>query len=316
MPAMWSGAIASGLALAAVAIGMYLTFRILSLPDLTVDGSFALGAGICGFMIVRGVDPWLIPPFSVLGGAMAGVTTGLLWTRMRINGILAGVLVSIALYTVTLRIMGRSNVAFLEKATILTPFRALITDSYLLAIAVFGVITVVILLAVNYLLHTEVGLALRATGDNERMARAQGIDTDRMKILCIAVSNGLVGLSGALLAQFMGFADIGMGTGIILVGAASLLIGEGILRPGSIIVALVGASFGSIAYRAIVALALISGLEATDMKLVTAVIVVAALAASSFFAGSGRFDLKKVVAWGREREAPTLPAVGGRVSQK
>lgn len=276
---LWLGAIALGLAYAAVALGVYLSFRVLAFPDLTVDGSFPLGAAVAAICIVRGWDPWLTLPVAVAAGALTGVTTALLNSRLRINGLLAGILVSIGLWTVNLRVMeDKSNIPLLSVDTILTPLRPLIPDANLRGIAVFGVLLLLLALALNWLLHTDLGLALRATGDNEKMIRAQGVDADQMRMLGLALSNGIAALSGALVAQYQAFADIGMGLGMIVAGLASVIIGETLLRPRGVLATIGAVIVGSVVYRAVIAAALFVGLGPTDMRLVTSVIVVLALA--------------------------------------
>ena len=276
---LWIGALALGLAFAASALGVFVTFRVLAFPDLTVDGSFPLGAAVSAILIVRGWDPWLTLPIAILAGALAGVVTALLNSRFGINGLLAGILVSIGLWTVNLRVMeDRSNVPLISVDNVLTPFRALIADPNLRAAAVFVVVIGLVALVLNWLLHTDFGLALRATGDNEKMVRAQGVDADRMRLAGLALSNGIVGLSGALVAQYQAFADVGMGLGIIVAGLASVIIGETLLRPRGVLAAIVAVVVGAVVYRLVIAAALFVGLGPTDMRLVTSVIVIAALA--------------------------------------
>ncbi len=253
---------------------------MLAFPDLTVDGSFPLGAAVSAILIVRGWDPWLTLPIAILAGALAGVVTALLSSRFGINGLLAGILVSIGLWTINLRVMGdRANVPLIAGDTVLTPFRTLIADPNLRAAAVFMVLISLVGLGLNWLLHTDVGLALRATGDNEKMVRAQGVDADRMRLAGLALSNGIVGLSGALVAQYQAFADVGMGLGVIVAGLASVIIGETLLRPRGVLAGIVAVAVGAVVYRLVIAVALYAGLGPTDMRLVTSVIVIIALAA-------------------------------------
>lgn len=279
---LWVGAIALGLAMAASALGVFVTFRVLAFPDLTVDGSFPLGAAVSAIMIVRGWDPWLSILVAAGAGALAGMVTATLNSRLKINGLLAGILVSIALWTVNLRVMeDKANVPLLAVDSVLTPIRPYIADPNVRATAVFVVLIGSLGLLLNWLLHTDLGLALRATGDNEKMVRAQGIDADRMRLIGLALANALAGLSGALVAQFQGFADVGMGLGMIVAGLASVIIGETLLRPRGVATTILAVVLGSIIYREVIAVALFVGLGPTDMRLVTSLIVVLALAVPS-----------------------------------
>ncbi len=279
---LWVGAVALGLAFAVSALGVFVTFRVLAFPDLTIDGSFPLGAAVSAIMIVRGWDPWLTLLVAAAAGALAGMVTATLNSRLKINGLLAGILVSIALWTVNLRVMeDKANVPLLAVDTVLTPVRPYIADPTVRATVVFVVLVGLLGLALNWLLHTDLGLALRATGDNEKMVRAQGIDADRMRLIGLGLANALAGLSGALVAQFQGFADVGMGLGMIVAGLASVIIGETLLRPRSVPTTIVAVVLGSVIYREVIAAALFVGLGPTDMRLVTSLIVILALAVPS-----------------------------------
>jgi putative ABC transport system permease protein len=275
---LWLGAVALGLGFAAMCFGVYLSFRILSFPDLTIDGSFALGGAVSATLIALGWGAWpsLLP--ACLLGAAAGATTGLLTTRLGVNGLLASILVMIGLYSVNLRIMGRSNQPLLGVDVVTTWPGEVAGESNLGAIGLFALATMLILGALVWFLHTDLGLALRAAGSNEAMVRALGVDTDHMKVLGLTIANGLIGLSGALIAQFQGFADVNMGLGMIVSGLAAVVLGESILRPASTAAALVAVTLGSILYRLVIALALVLGLAPTDLKLGTAAIVLLALA--------------------------------------
>ncbi|MDP8924881.1 MAG: ABC transporter permease [Chloroflexota bacterium] len=279
---LWIGALALGLAFAAIALGVFVTFRVLAFPDLTVDGSFPLGAAVSAILLVRGWDPWLTLPPAAAAGALAGMVTATLNSRLGINGLLAGILVSIALWTVNLRVMeDRANVPLLAVDTVLTPLRPYLADPNLRATAVFVLLIGVLGLLLNWLLHTDLGLALRATGDNEKMVRAQGIDADRMRLIGLGLANALAALSGALVAQYQGYADVQMGLGMIVAGLASVIIGETLLRPRSVATTIVAVVIGSIVYRGVIAAALFVGLGPTDMRLVTSLIVILALAVPS-----------------------------------
>ncbi|WP_164545452.1 ABC transporter permease [Paenibacillus albus] len=263
------GAIELGLLYALMALGVYITFRILDFPDLTVDGSFTTGGAIAATMIAHGASPWLATIVACLGGCAAGIVTGLLHTKGRINGLLSGILMMIALYSINLRIMGRPNISLLGQNTIFSSLS-------ILAFMIVAVLLILVLL--NLFLKTDLGLALRATGDNARMIRSFGAHTDNTIILGISLSNGLVALSGALVAQQAGYADNSMGIGMIVIGLASVIIGEAILGARTILWATLAAVLGSIVYRIVVALALqVDWLDASDLKIITAVIVIVAL---------------------------------------
>jgi putative ABC transport system permease protein len=276
---LWINAVALGLAYAASILGVFITFRILAFPDLTVDGSFPLGAAVSAILLVNGWDAWTSLMVATLAGALAGSATALLNGRLRINGLLAGILVSIGLWTVNLRVMGdKSNLPLLTQNTVVTPLVPYVGDPNMRGIVVFGVVTLLLSLIIYWLLHTDLGLALRATGDNERMVRAQGIDADRMRLIGLAVANGLVALSGGLVAQFNGFADVGLGVGMIVTTLASVIIGETLLRPRGVGMMLVSVVVGAVVYRLFIAAALYIGLGPTDMRLVNSLIVILALA--------------------------------------
>ncbi len=274
------GAIELGLIFALVAFGVYLSFRILDFPDLTVDGSFPLGAAVCAVMIVAGVNPWLATLAATLAGAMAGVVTAWLNLRLKILHLLASILTMTALYSINLRIMGKPNMALLGQETILSPLETLDIPYYFINIIAFGLIAVVVLVLLALFLKSETGLAMRATGSNPRMARAQGISTKAMTILGMAISNGMVGLAGSLFAQSQGYADVTMGVGIIVVGLASVIGGEALLSTRTVVLALIACFLGALLYRLAVAFALNAdfiGLESRDLNLVTAVLVAAAI---------------------------------------
>jgi putative ABC transport system permease protein len=270
-------AVELGLIYAIMALGVYLTFRILDFPDLTVDGSFTTGAAVASISIVNGINPFIATILAFVVGSLAGVITGLLHTKGKIDGLLAGILTMIALYSINLRIMGKANTPLLGETTVMSPLR----ENQLLGTwSSVGLMFVGCLLAVAlivWFLRTDVGLAMRATGDNEEMIRSFGVSTDNQKILGLAISNGFVGLAGALIAQFQGFADIGMGIGVILIGLASVIVGQAIFGQRFIWLAALAVVFGSVVYRLVIQLALNAGLEVNDMKLISAVLVVVAL---------------------------------------
>ena len=274
------GAIEIGFVYGFVALGVFLSFRILNFPDLTVDGSFPLGAAVAATLIVNGVDPYVATLLAIVAGMLAGLVTAVLNLRFGILHLLASILTMIALYSVNLRIMGRPNVALITEATILTPFEGLGLSGLYLKPIVGGVVVAVVAVLMGWFLITEYGLGMRATGANPRMARAQGIPTARVTAVGMAMSNGMVALGGALFAQMNGFADITIGTGTIVVGLAAVIAGEAIFRVRGVVIAVAACIFGSIVYRLAIAFALNAdylGLKASDLNLVTAVLVALAL---------------------------------------
>lgn len=274
------GAVEIGLVYGLVALGVYLSFRILNFPDLTVDGSFPLGAAVAATLIVSGVDPFVATAVAVVAGALAGLVTAVLNLRFGILHLLASILTMIALYSVNLRIMGRPNVALITEPTVLTPFEGLGLSGLYLKPLVGFVVVALVAACIAWFLITNYGLGMRATGANPRMARAQGIATAKVTATGMALSNAMVALGGALFAQMNGFADITIGTGTIVVGLAAVIAGEAIFRVRGVVVAVVACLLGSIIYRLAIALALnadVLGLKAADLNLVTAVLVTLAL---------------------------------------
>lgn len=266
-----------GLLYALMALGVYLTYRVLDFPDLTVDGSFTTGAAVAAVMIVGGVPPWLATISALVSGLVAGVITGLLHTWGRINPLLSGILTQIALYSVNLRIMGKSNVPLLGKDTLIAPLRSAGLVGTWASVGIFAVIATMIGAVLYWFLGTNYGVAMRAVGDNAEMAAAQGINVDITKIVGVALSNGIVALCGAVIAQYQGFADISMGIGIIVAGLASVIVGQALFGMTAVWQAITAAMLGSIIYRGVIQLALNAGLNPNDMKLISAVLVVIAL---------------------------------------
>lgn len=272
-----SGTLEQGLMYAVMVLGVYLTYRVLNYADLSVDGSFTLGAAITAALIFSGQNPWLATAAAFIGGALAGVFTGMLHTKFKITPLLSGILTMTALYSVNLRVMGRANISLLNTRTIFTDVARLpLPEGY--GILVFGLLTVIVLGFLVYrFLRTEIGLALRATGDNELMIVSQGVNTDLMKILGLALSNGLVAFAGSYVAQNQQFADVGMGIGMIIAGLASVIIGEVLVGTTSIGRTVLAVLCGGVIYRIIIAVVLQLGLAPTDLKFVTAFIVIIAL---------------------------------------
>lgn len=275
------GAVAQGVLWSIMTLGVYITFKVLDFADLTVDGSFATGGGVSAILISHGMNPFLSLLIALIAGMACGFITGFLHTKLEIPGILAGILTMIALYSINIRIMGQANISLLGVSTILTTisglFPALSTNIVSLIIGL--VIACMVIALLYWIFGTEIGCAIRATGNNEYMVRALGVNTDKMKIIGLVLSNGLVALSGAMVAQNQGYADVGMGTGTIMIGLASVIIGEVLMgRRFSFAYKLISVVVGSVLYRVIIALVLWFGLKSTDLKLLTAVMVAIALA--------------------------------------
>jgi len=273
-----TGAVSLGLLWAVMTIGVYITFRILDIADLTVEGSIAMGASIAAQMIASGADPYLATLFSLLGGMLAGLATGLLHTKLKIPALLSGILTMIALYSINLRIMGKANISLLRVDTVYTVFEDL-GLSRTGAVIALGLIFVTLLVCILYwFFGTEIGSAIRATGNNPNMVRAQGINTNTTKILGLIISNGLVALSGGLIAQSQSYSDVQMGVGSIVIGLASVIIGEVLFGKRNFMSRLISLVLGSVTYRIIIALVLKMGMPANDLKLFTAITVALALA--------------------------------------
>jgi putative tryptophan/tyrosine transport system permease protein len=274
------GALELGLIYGLVALGVFLSFRVLSFPDLTVDGSFPLGAAVAASAIVAGLDPYLGTLMAMVAGALAGLVTAILNVRFHILHLLASILTMIALFSINLRVMGRPNIALLTEQTVLTPLEPLGLWMPVLKVLAAGAVALVAALLLVRFLASDYGLAMRATGANPRMAQAQGVRTGGAILVGMALSNALVALAGALFAQTAGFADISIGTGTIVVGLAAVIVGETILPSRHIGLVVLACLVGSILYRLAVALALnadVLGLTASDLNLVTAVLVGLAL---------------------------------------
>lgn len=284
-----TAAIELGLIYGLVAVGVYLSFRILDFPDMTVDGSFPMGAAIAAVLIIGGHDPWLATLCAILGGAAAGIVTACLNVYGRILHLLASILTMTALYSVNLRIMGAPNLGLLNEITIFQKVDSLfqflgleISHKTSVILLTFIVLTVAVM-GLFWFLNTQTGLSMRATGKNKQMATAQGIKINAMIITGIALSNGLYALSGAIFAQSQAFADVNMGPGTIIVGLAAVIIGEAVIHTRSVLFALISCVLGAIAYHIVIALALNSdvlGLETSDLKLVAAVLIATAMVLS------------------------------------
>jgi len=262
----WLGSLEQGLIFGIMVLGVYISYKILDFPDMTVDGAFPMGAAIVGSGLLAGLNPIVCLILATVGGALAGLVTGILHVRFKIRDLLAGILMMTALYSINLRIMGKSNIHL---------FNVKHLFSYdVEPIFIILIILILVKLILDFLLKTEFGFALRALGDNEKLIISLGINEKRLKIVGLMIANSMVALAGGVLAQHQGFADIGMGTGTIVAGLASIILGEGIFKNLKKMKMTTIVLIGSILYRFVIALALKLGLRATDLKLVTAVIVV------------------------------------------
>ena len=267
-----------GLIFGLLSIGVYLTFRVLAFPDLSVDGTFPLGGATAAVLIVHGVHPVLATLGAIGAGICAGLLTGLLNTKLRITALLSGILMMVGLYSVNLRVMSGPNVPLLRVDTVfdlaarLTGLRGVT-----LSIAVAAVIALICYLVLNWFMHTEIGLALRASGDNEQMVRGMGSDTDKNILMGCGIANGLVALAGALVAQNQGFCDVGMGIGMIIMALASIIIGEGLFQPKKITFVLLACFAGTFIYRLFIVVALRMGMRPGDLKMITAILVIVVL---------------------------------------
>jgi len=293
------GTFTIGFILSLLALGVFISFRLFAFPDITADGSITLGAAVAATLLAHGINPPLASLAAFAAGLLAGTCTGTLHTRFKINSLLSGILVMTALYSVNLHVMGRSNVPLLSVNTLVTQaerigirFTAGVTSFKLTGwdvsvrdASVLCAIVLAVTLACTLLylfLRTDLGMAMRATGDNVQMIRALGVNDSTMIVFGLAISNGLVALSGALLAQYQGFADVGMGIGMVVWGLASVIIGEALVGSNQVGLTLIGAVMGSVLFRLMVAVALRWGLSPNDLKLITAVFVFFALIVPQF----------------------------------
>ena len=283
--------VSQGLLWSLLALGVYITFRVLDIADLTVEGSFPLGASVAVTLLVKDVNPVTAILAAALAGGLAGVVTGLLHTKLRIPALLAGILTMIALYSVNLRIMGKANVSLLGKDTAFTLVEITFGVAYSQAVLLVGVLACVLFSVLMYwFFGTEIGAAIRATGYNPQMIRAQGVDTNIMLLIGLFFSNALVAVAGALVAQSNGFADVGMGVGTIVIGLASVIIGEVLFGTRSFKNSLISVILGSIVYRLVIAIVLQMGMPPNDLKLFTAVLVAIALSLPMV---KGKFQSRK-----------------------
>lgn len=271
------GALELGAIFSILSLGLYISFKVLDIPDLTVDGSFTTGCAVSAIVTVAS-SPALGLLLAFVAGALAGLVTGLLITKLKINAILAGILTQTALYSINLRIMdGKPNISLLDSKTIFTNINQVTRYGTLILLFIF---VIVIVLLLNYFLKTQLGLALRACGDNEDMVRASSIDTDKMKLIGLSLANGLVGLSGALYTQQQTYSDITSGIGMMVIGLASIIIGTTFIKNEKVLVSLIATVVGAIFYRFVLTFALQVGITSGDLKLLSAVIVVIAISST------------------------------------
>ena len=263
---MLQATIEQSLIFAIMVLGVYISFRILNFPDMTVDGTFPLGAAISAKLLTLGVNQYLTLLVALVAGAAAGAITGLIHVKLKVKDLLAGILVMTALYSVNLRVMGKSNIPLFEEDNIFnTEYSMMITIVVLILISKF---------LLDYLLKTKFGFALKALGDNENLIVSLGLNEEKYKIYGLMIANAFVAFSGAVLAQYQGFADVGMGTGIIVIGLASIIIGDTLFGKRRRLAGTTIVIIGSILYRGVIAVTLSMGMDASDLKLITSVIVI------------------------------------------
>ena len=283
MPQVLLGALSLGLLWAVMTLGVYITYRVLNIADLSVEGTITLGAAVCARMIPAGNNPFLALLICLLAGMLAGLVTGLLHTKLGIPALLSGILTMIALYSINLRVMGVSNVSLLRLPTVYTQVADITGLQKSVSVALLGGALALLVVGVLYwFFGTEIGSAIRATGNNPHMVRAQGIHTDTTIILGLMLSNGLVSLGGALICQSQNYADLQMGTGSIVIGLASLIIGEVLFGKRNFFIRLLSLVMGAVTYRIIIALVLKMGMASEDLKLFTALTVAFALSLPRF----------------------------------
>jgi len=280
-----------GLLFSLVSIGVYITYKILDFPDLSVDSTFPLGAAISAALLVNGVNPWISIIIATLGGAIAGGITAFLHVKLKITNLMAGILVMIGLYSINLRIMGKANVPLFNTPNLF--------KSSIPAIVVILIMVIVVKILLDLYLKTKSGFLLIAVGDNEQVVSSLGVNKDLVKVLGLMISNALVALAGALTAQYQGFSDVGMGTGTVVMGLAAVIIGTSLFERLSFVKVTTLSILGAIIYKAAIAIVLKLGLNANDLKLMTAIIVVIALCSNS---GVLKFKKRKSVIGGSAKD--------------
>ena len=283
-------AIEEGLLFSIVSMGVYITYKILDFPDLSVDGTYPLGAAITAVLLINGVNPWLAIIISAVGGAIAGGTTAFLHVKLKISNLMSGILVMIALYSVNLRVMGKSNTPLFSTKTIFK-------NTNLKSIFIIIIMVVICKIIIDTFLKTKRGFLLIAVGDNEQVVSSLGINKNGVKVLGLMISNGLVGMAGAIQAQKYGYADVTMGQGIVVIGLATVVIGITIFGKLSLLKCTTLSILGAIIYKVAIAIALRVNFNPNDLKLITAIIVIIALASNN---GIFKFKNKKIKREGRE----------------
>ena len=288
-----------------VAIGVYITYKILDFPDLSVDGTYPLGAAICAALLIKDVNPWIAVLIATVGGALAGLATALLHVKLKITNLMSGILVMIGLYSVNLMVMGQSNIPLFNTKSVFTGNYNIVT---------IIVVVLIIKFAFDIFLQTKLGNLLIAVGDNEQLVTSLGINKSNIKILGLMISNGLVALSGALTAQYQGFSDASMGTGVVVMGLAAVIIGTSIFKKVSFVKATSLSIFGAIIYKLAIAMALKFGLNPNYLKLMTAIIVIVALSLNSgVFKVKGRRKKNKSIV--SDKEGGDLNAKDSSIAQ-
>lgn len=277
-----------GLLFSLVAIAVYITYKILDFPDMSVDGTFPMGAAISAALLVQGINPWISIIVAAIGGGIAGGITGFLHVKLKIDNLMAGILMMIGLYSINLRIMGKANVPLFNVPNLFKSAAPIVIIIVMLA---------VVKILFDLYMKTKSGFLLMAVGDNEQVVSSLGVNKDLIKILGLVISNALAALAGALTAQYQGFSDVGMGTGTVVMGLAAVIIGSSLFEKVSFIKATTLSILGAVIYKAAIALVLKFGLNANDLKLMTAVIVVIALCSNN---GIFKFKKKKLVEGGAE----------------
>lgn len=264
-----------GLIFSIVSLGVYITYKILDFPDLSVDGTFPLGAAVTALCLSKGINPFVACFYSIIAGMLGGLITGLLHVKLKITNLLSGILVMIGLYSINLRVMGKSNISFFNFDTIFTSAKV-INSVFLIAILAVGVKVLL-----DLFLKTKMGFMLKAVGDNEQLVTSLGVNKDTIKIIGLMISNGIVALGGSIMAQHQGYAAVGMGTGVVVIGLAAVILGEAVLKKLNFVKATTMALLGAVLYKLAVGGALRVGLPPSDLKLITAIIVIAVLGANN-----------------------------------
>lgn len=293
-----------GLLFSIVAIAVYITYKILDFPDMSVDGTFPMGAAISASLLVQGVNPWISILLAALGGALAGAVTGIMHVKLKIDNLMAGILMMIGLYSINLRIMGKANVPLFNVNNI---FKYNVP-----AIVIIAAALIIVKILLDLYLKTKSGFLLIAVGDNEQVVSSLGVNKDMVKILGLLISNALSATAGAVTAQYQGFADVGMGTGTVVMGLAAVIIGTSLFERMSFIKATTLSIIGAIIYKGAIALVLkygaVIGLTANDLKLMTAIIVVIALCSNN---GVFRMRKKKLIEGGEKNNVKSNTTMQG-----